>query len=35
MLTRATNTSRNTTESQDDSQGNSLAAGIEHSPDDV
>ena len=37
MLTRAAaaNTSRNDTASQDDSQGNCLAAGIKHSPDDV
>ena len=35
MLTRAANTSWNDTESQDDSQGNRLAAGIKHSPDDV
>ena len=35
MLTRAANPSRNDTESQDESQGNSLAAGIKHSPDDV
>ena len=35
MLTRAVNPFRNDTESQDDSPGNSLAAGIKHSHDDV
>ena len=35
MLTRAENRGRNITESQNDSQGNSLATEIEHSPDYV
>ena len=34
MLTRVANPSWNDTESQKDSQGNSFAAGIKHSPDD-
>ena len=32
MLARAANPNRDDTEIQDDSQGNSLAAGIEHPP---
>lgn len=35
MLEKAANSSRDDTENQDDSQGNCLAAGIEHSPDDL
>ena len=35
MLARATNPNRNDTECQEDSQGNSLAAGVEQGSDDV
>ena len=35
MLTKVTNPSRNDTECQEDSQGNSLAAGVEQVSDDV
>ena len=35
MLTRTADAEWNDTECQDDSQGNSLVAGIEYSPDDV
>ena len=35
MLARVTNPSRNDTECQEDSQGNSLAAGVEQVSDDV
>ena len=34
MLARSVNQSRNDTASQDDSQGNTMAVGIEHSPVD-
>ena len=35
MLARVTNPSRNDTECQEDSQGNSLGAGVEQGSDDV
>ena len=35
VLARVTNPSRNDTECQEDSQGNSLAAGVEQASDDV